>query len=265
MKNYIYILLFSIILSSCQDVIELDVASKASKLVVDGWIDSDSVPKIYLYKSQPYFESKEYPKVTGAIVTLNDGSNSVNLNESIAGSGFYTTNVMKGIVDKTYTLTIQYENKTYTSVSTMPKTIAQFDSIYFRPLPFGQPGQAPRIVTNFAYQEYPEKGNCYMARFSRNGVMDLKNLNFTDDQFINGNHITDVFVGEEVFSGDTIRLEAYGITKEYFGFLNQIISNVYQQQGLFSPPLAPYKGNISNDALGFFRTSGMIAKDTIVP
>jgi hypothetical protein len=67
MKNYIYILILSIVFSSCQDVIELDVASKASKLVVDGWIDSDSVPKIYLYISQPYFENKEYPKATGAI------------------------------------------------------------------------------------------------------------------------------------------------------------------------------------------------------
>lgn len=266
MKNIIYIFSFLIIVSSCTDVIELEVSSTSSKLVVDGWIDSDSFPKVHLYKSVPYFDNSGFPAVTGATVTLNDGTNTVNLAETAAGSGYYTNSTMKGIVGNTYILTILQDGKTYTAKSKMAKGIPAIDSVYFRPLPFGQkPGAPPRIITNFAYQENPEPGNCYMARFAKNDTMDLTNINFTNDQFINGNHIEDVFIGDEVKPGDKIRIETYGIPTDYFSYLNQIVSNQFRQQGLFSPPLAPYKGNISGDGLGFFRASEMISKDTIVP
>jgi len=82
---------------------------------------------------------------------------------------------------------------------------------------------------------------------------------------VNGTHLADVYVGDPVKPGDRVRLEAYGISPTYYNYLNQIINNVYRQQGLFSPPLAPYTGNVSNEGLGFFRASQMIAKDTIVP
>lgn len=264
MKSIVYIFsFFALMAASCQDVVQLNITSADSKLVVDGWLDSDSVPKVYLYKSLPYFETKEFPPVSGAVLYLNDGNQNYILSES--KPGFYTTAQVKGVRGKTYTLTIQSEGKTYLAEGTMPQGLPRFDSVYFRPLPFGPPQVKGKIFTNFAYTEPSTPGDCYMARFSKNDTTDLKDLNFTNDQFINGIEVKDVIIGDSVRKGDHIRLEVYGIPKEYYAYLSQIIDNVYRQQGLFSPPLAPFKGNVNNGGLGFFRVSSLIVKDTIAP
>lgn len=264
MKKLIYIFSFvSLIATSCQDVVKLDITAADSKLVVDGWLDSDSVPKIYLYKSLPYFEQSNFPPVSGAILTLSDGTNTYNLSEPTPG--FYTTSQLKGIRGVSYTLNITVDGKNYIAKGTMPQGLTRLDSVYFRPLPFGPPQIRGRIYTNFAYTEPPTPGDCYMARFSKNDTLDLKDLNFTNDQFINGVAVKDVIIGDSVVKGDRVKIEVYGITGDYYSFLSQVVDNVYRQQGLFSPPLAPFKGNISNGALGFFRISSLLVKDTIVP
>jgi hypothetical protein len=52
------------------------------------------------------------------------------------GSGLYHTHALKGIEGRTYTLTVQAENHTYTAQSTMPARVP-FDAIKVEEVIFG--------------------------------------------------------------------------------------------------------------------------------
>ena len=59
-RNIAFLLCIGLVLTSCEDNIDLDLDNGKIQLVVDGFIDSDSkVQTIKLSQSAPYFFNKE--------------------------------------------------------------------------------------------------------------------------------------------------------------------------------------------------------------
>lgn len=109
-------------------------------------------------------------------------------------------------------------------------------------------------------------GDNYIAYFYRNdsSFNTLSDLNFTTDQFIDGQQPKDVYIGRPVKKGDKVRVEVHSISKAAYDYYFQMVNNALRQQSLFAPPPAPYKGNISGDALGFFKASAVSSKEGVV-
>ena len=124
LKTIQILIVSTLLLSSCEKTIKIDLKSAQNKIVVQGNISSLPGPySIKLENTVNYYDSNTFPPLSGALVNIstNDGS-SENLAESSAG--VYKTNTLIGKPGKTYTLKIVAGGKTYTSIDRMPETVA---------------------------------------------------------------------------------------------------------------------------------------------
>ena len=105
-KISFFVLLSLIILSSCQDVVDLEVPDGDIQLVVDGWLtDEVGEKQILLSTTANYFNNTETPRVTGALVILKNEKGAVDtLAEKEAG--VYVTNYV-GQIGETYHIYIR--------------------------------------------------------------------------------------------------------------------------------------------------------------
>jgi hypothetical protein len=251
---------------SCTEKITVNVGETFTRLVVDGSIATDTTAyDITLTKTADYFYNAPSPKVVDATVAISDGINTFNLHETAPGiSGVYRTdNNFFGVPGKTYTLNIHLPVAIagiadYSSSCELVH-VAHLDSTkaVFHP-DFGDKG-AWEIR---AYAKDPgNEENYYMFHLYRNGKLltdSLHKVRVSNDKLFNGSY----FDGSVMYlrsdnpdgalvPGDTITLVMSGITKEYASFIQEC-----QSAGInipfFSGPPANIKGNISNEAIGFF-------------
>lgn len=279
MKKIIYTILTSIlILSACTEPYDTTLGSSYIRLVVQGSInDQYQVHQVLLTKSADYFSNKPAKKVTGANVLISDGDTNFQLHE--VSEGLYQTDTMAGIPGKTYTLTIDTEGKTY-EASCYLNYCPPIDSIrfgYYDLSDYDIIDSSAYILLNAMEPSTPD--NYYMWNVYRNGVLETDTLNevySSDDQFINGYYMYDAKVGwvRKVNTGDTITLEMLSITKEYYDYVNQVLTVTDWDMGPFGGPPANPNGNIheeidngndNDDPLGFFLAYSTYRINAIVP
>jgi len=128
-KRLYYLLLLGLL--SCTNQIELEQPDYETKLVVDGYIESNGFANVYLTKSSPFLT--EYDSVSiresfvnFANVTLicsNGDSEQLTLfrKNTFFPPFVYKSVRMKGIVGETYLLKISLEGKIITAITTIPK------------------------------------------------------------------------------------------------------------------------------------------------
>ena len=142
MKNIFFVFIFAIFLTSCTEVIEIDLNSSNPALVIEGSITNEAGPySIKLSKSVNYDESNTFPAVSGATVIISDDAGNRDTLTEGAG-GIYTTKYLQGVQGRTYNLFVKDGEKEYTSVSKMENMIT-LDSIYAFSFAGGGPGGPP--------------------------------------------------------------------------------------------------------------------------
>jgi hypothetical protein len=268
--NSLRILVASIILStltfSCTERIDLPLDESSVRLVVEGAVTTaKGIHKIYLSKSTSYYYNQEPPKVTGAFVSISDGENIYKLTEDLPGV-YLTSSDFYGVEGKTYTLSIKLASSIggfteYTATSTMPQgTVLDSVSLAFY-ADFGEAG----VWEVKCFMSDPQAANYYRFLTSRNEELLTDTLNkwfVTDDQFFNGtytygaaiNYLDQSSEEEMLIPGDTVTVELNTINREYYDFLTDAQIELQGSDPLFSGPPANIRGNISNDAIGFFAT-----------
>ncbi len=143
MKSYLRIILLIasgiFLFTSCEKEITIKLPEEPKKLVVEGWIENGKTPVVILTKSSSYFDPIDSAALFGsivsnAIVKVSDGIVTEQLTAVIDPSYFppfyYKGNTMVGEIGKTYTLSVEVDGKSYSAVTTIPKT-AKWDSLWF--------------------------------------------------------------------------------------------------------------------------------------
>ena len=278
-KRIFIILAVGIFAASCTEKINLKLDTTYTRLVVDGFIRSDSgVYTVNLTKPSDYFSNAPSPREVNATLTLSDGTNTFPLTETVPGqSGIYQTGPnFSGIRDKVYQLHITIAEviagtQDYTA-SCKLESVTRLDSIKteFNPN-FGKDGHWE--VKVYA-QDPPGRKNYYLMNLYRNNKLwsdTINKVNVTDNQFYAGKYIdgaTAFYINnsntfETLYPGDTIMVELSAITKEYYDFINQV-----KQAGFsipfFTGPPANIVGNISNNGVGFFAAYSSSFAKTVV-
>jgi hypothetical protein len=90
---------------------------------------------------------------------------------------------------------------------------------------------------------------------------------FFEDGLADGIWVQSIEVEDEdqdFQEGDILTLEMSGITKEYYKFIVAVQRENREQYPLFSGPPANARGNISNNALGFFPAFSVSYRSYIV-
>jgi hypothetical protein len=278
LKYGFWLLALGGLLSSCQDVVDLDLPEGDRFLVVEGWITNENRPHdVILTYTAAYFDDADPTPVIGATVFLRDdeGMETV-LDETSPGIYTYPDS---GVVGRSYQLEILLENgERYISKYEFLEEPAPILDIYWQ-LSEDEPdpdnGENPDDIYDvliFAIE--PEGlGDHYRWRSILNGVEQREPFDIfvTDDQFVDGNPIPEFNVTEDLYSlNDTVTIIQERISRDAFEFLSLLQQQTAFVGGPFDPPPAPIRGNIRNIndpddlALGFFGASARDRATTIV-
>jgi hypothetical protein len=264
MKKILAIALLGISAFSCTEKVNIKLDPNTVRLVVDGQISTDtSAFVINLTQTADYFSNAPVPRISGATVKISDGTETIQLTETLAGV-YATDSMFHGTIGKEYTLDILLKEPiagetAYSSICRLPD-VSNLDSIQaeFRS-DFGKKGMWEIHI--FA-QEPGNEANYYMFHMYRNGKLmtdSISKVVVSDDKYFNGSYInglTAMYINadhpwETLYPGDTIVLQMSGITKEYYDFIGEVQSAGFNIPFFMGPP-ANIVGNISKDAVGFF-------------
>ena len=279
-----------VVLTSCEDVIDLETEAGPEQLVVDGWITNEAGPQtIKLNWSASYFNNGPAKPVLGAEVTVTDDKGKIYKFEDVAGNGQYiwgkTNADTLGHVGRTYTLKIQNQADVYTAKSEL-KRVPAVDSIVYRneKLPF-DPDKGPRegYVAQFYARDFVGEGDNYWIKPLINGkpvVEKAVNISLAYDAAFSAGAPSDglIFIlpiresitTDSLYSaGASVGVELHSITNETFEYLKQIREQA-ANGGLFAVPISNIKSNVINadpkgiKALGHFGTSAVSRKETVI-
>lgn len=244
-NNILLIVLFSIVLLSCEKDIDIELPEADRKFVVEGSIEPGQPPFILLTKTEGYFDpidlnSLQNAFVHDATVFVNNGTNNIQLTEictnqlpdsllptvaeligvslvNLKSFGFclYTTldPLIFGEIGKTYSLSIQAEGENITSTTTIPIPVPM-DYYYYK----DQPGYSDYGYMWFKLNDPPTLGTAYRIYTQRKGIdsrfIPTGGGSVFDDHFFNGlNFEAFIWRGHEVNSTEE---EDLAETAEYF-------------------------------------------------
>lgn len=263
MKNLKYILLalFAISISSCEDVVDVDLNTAPPRLVIDASIvwqkgTAGNDQKIKLTTTTSYYETTS-PPVSGATVFITDSNNTVFNFVENAGTGEYLCANFLPVLNSDYVLTVIYDGQTYTATETL-KPVPTIDYIE-QNNEGGFTGDEIEIKTFIT--DNASTTDFYLWKYNPSYAV-IPAFGVGDDDFINGNQFFDLFISEDLESGQTLGISVYGISQTYHNYMNILLS-ISGGGGPFSTPTASLRGNIINQtnfdnyALGYFNVSEM--------
>ena len=255
-KIKLFIIITTVIaLASCEKVIDIDLNSASPQIVIEGNVYDQPGPYIVkLSKTVNFNESNVFPAVRGAWVII--GDNEGNLDTLLEKSpGEYYTSTLQGVVGRTYNLTVTAAGKTYSAVSTIPKSVS-IDSLYFG---VSEDKQVTSVSIN--YSDPVNVGNYYHIVEFINGER-LNGFDVVDDALNPGGiNIYEIFneKNDSLKTGDNVSVWLESIDRNVFDYLR--ISN--SGEGDAAPANPP--SNISNGALGYFNASSLSKKAIVYP
>jgi hypothetical protein len=263
-KLSIYILAgLLLLLSACQDVIEVPLNNTNPKLVVEGTITNQAGPYyVKLTETGDFYSTAPAPSVTDAVVTIADNAgNSEVLTHLADKPGTYATSSLQGVTGRTYKLTVMHKGQTYESQSKL-LPVTNIDKLEVRFVPKSPTKDEGYYIYFFAKEPRGET-NYYRFMIYENDSLynSINDLLITNDDFIKGD-IENLELGYPFQINDVVKLEMHSISKEVYDYYIGLINVYTNDGGLFSPPPVNPPSTISNGALGIFRASA-VASQTI--
>jgi Domain of unknown function (DUF4249) len=249
-KQYAGWLFFLLLVpASCQDVIELDLSDTDAQYVIEGAVTDQTGPFIVKIRQSVHFdEPNVYPEISGANVTIGDGSLSDTLREVRPGL-YETVRLKQGIPGRAYALSVEIAGKTFKAVSQMPYPVP-FEALTTTTGSFG--GSVSILaVPNFT--DPAGLGNHYRFVQWNNGRR-LPNIFVLDDRNSDGLRITrPLFTpgGDvETVMGDTLTVEMQSIDRATYKYLYALDASAGNGPNAGVP--ANPENNFGGAALGYF-------------
>lgn len=283
--KYTFIIgLFAMVFLSCEKDIDITLPESEKKIVVEGAIEQGVPPYVILTKTVGFFsptdlESYKNSFIKGALITVSDGTTTVQLDEfTIDGFTVYTTanTSIFGQVGKTYDLRIEAEGKVLTSTTTIPQP-QQMNYYYYK----DQPGFSNYGYLWFNQTDPPGYGNAYRIFTQRKG----KDQRFIpadgsvwDDNFFDGLTF-DAFIfrghepnstaeddnnetSEYFLQGDTVYIKFCTIDQPHFEFWKTFETAAFNEGNPFAAPTT-IRTNIEGGGLGVWGGYG-VTYDTLI-
>lgn len=272
MKLYkiIVIAIITIFVSSCEDVIDVNLKTTAPQLVVNASIEWKKATlgneqKIKLTTTTGYFD-KTIPTVSGANVTITSADNSIFNFTETPNTGEYSCANFAPVIDKQYVLTIVLNGQTYMATETL-KSVSTITSITQNDKG-GFTGDEIEIKSFFI--DPGNADNFYMLKF-KSSITVIPSYDIFDDSFTQGNENFGLYINEDIKTGDNLDITLFGISKRYFEYMRKLTAVAGSSSGgPFATAPATVRGNIVNQtnpenfAFGYFNVSETDFRNYIV-
>ena len=266
MKN-LYIVLIVLFFYGCTDVVDIKLDTANPKLVVEASINWQkgtvgNVQKIKLTNTSDYYTNKT-PVVSNATVTISNSLNVVFNFIEIPNTGEYICNNFVPILNETYKLTIVSNGKTFTATETL-KPIAEIQGI-IQSNTGGISSNEIQVNANFLDPAATE--DFYLFKYEYPSKI-KPDIYVTEDVFYNGNPFFSQSFNNDLKVGDTFKITHYGVSKQYYKFLEILlsISGNGGGGGPFQSPPVTVRGNVLNQTspddfpFGYFNLSEIDSK-----
>ncbi len=238
-----------LVASSCEKEIDVDLRSVPPRIQIEGVVKQDSLAKVRVSHTLDFSDNSGYPFLKDAIVVISDNAgNTETLQQD--NSGWYVAQNIKGVIGRTYNLSVKYEDKEYTSTSTMPPLV-KIDSLsmYRAPImnyavpivhftdPKGETNQYYRCLIFINGKQLPDLDEqAFSAQFMDGSPIHQFLPIFTNDQDV-----------DPIKQGDDILIEFQCIDKGAYDFF-------YTLRRVEDSSTNP-TSNITGGALGCFYAS----------
>ena len=256
-----------ILLTSCEDVIDISVPTAPERLVIEASLDWEkgtigNNQTIKLSTSTPYFETVINNNVIGAsvkVTNLNSGSEYIFIDQN---DGTYTISNFVPVISNTYALEVIYNEETYSATETM-MSVPEINSVEQSI----EGGFDDEVLDVTIFWDDPEnEENFYFVKFIEEGDL-FPILEDESDEFSNGNEMDEFFEKdreddddqEEFNPGDVVDISLYGISERYYNYIQLLIEQYDSGGDPFSSTPAEIRGNCinitspDNYAFGYFR------------
>lgn len=248
---------------ACEDPYKKSLLTEDTRLIaVEGMLTSENTTHLVKI-SHPYKTQNGVTlPVSGAIITVTEGTTIYTLTENPSGSGLYYTPPMPAVTGKRYLLQIIYDGKIYTAEDTPPP------------------------IEPLSQISYYKTGNDYSLDLTPSG----NHANYTNHEISwrntstctseTGCHAKIVFYDlktidvHEVYKPEkenlhfppnsTIVRTKYSLSATHKNFLRSMLSETEWRGGVFDVQRANTTTNLSDGAIGFFATSTILSDTTIV-
>lgn len=283
LKAQIFILLISIIVTGCTEIIDdIRLDSTRPRLVVEGYISTDTTRHmVKLSKMGDALMKDQVQVISNASVTISDGATTFNLTEDPSKKGtYFTAPDVFGVAGRTYSLLIKNVDinndqvmEEYTARSLL-KRLNPIDSIHVI-----YNNTNPRLFgwSINLYMMDPGQGrNFYLIKVLKNDQLltdSIFKYSIGDNTGFEGKYYDGFPVynlrqernDEKLTPGDKVTVELYGITEDYFSFITSYITDYYPKVPIFSGPSANIPTNIKpiDQAVGIFAAYSIKRKSVI--
>lgn len=261
------ILLLTLILVSCSDVIDVPVQMAPTRLVVEASIDwekgtTGNEQSIRLSTSTAFFNTTGNTAVAGASVIISNDANGDEFLFLDQNNGEYVTSEFVPILGQSYTLVIIHDGETYVAQETLNSVTDITDIYQGREDGFDD----EELEIHIEFTDPAEEANYYLFRFQKEGNL-LPEFEVGNDEFVNGNEIDWWYEVQEdedtdkvdvLQPGDVVSIEMRGISSAYNDYMEILIEQI-GGVGLFQATPVAVRGNCvnltnpDNYAHGYFR------------
>lgn len=272
---------FLLSLSSCRDVVELDVEAAPPELVLNGTLSNSSDLKVQLQSTAGFFDNQRFPSISGARVSLlEDGQEVTILTESDSLAGHYHA-PFRGSFNRAYQLRVEisgdYPEKVQgvwlSSIDTL-RPVPSIDSLKQAKLNRNTTPQA-FFEGDYAlmyFGDFPGKGDYYRIKRRLNDSAFAQDVILLNDEDFDG-----FYFGQGLFppiaiygpfeepengeDPDSLIVELQSIPADLEDYLTILQSQV-QTGSPFDAPPAFVIGNIYKEdapetfAFGYFKVVG---------
>lgn len=253
-------IVIAVALSSCTEVIDIDLNNAEKKYVIEGTItDKAGGCRVLITQTKNFDENNNFPGVGGAAVTITDNAgNATALMETSAG--VYEAPLLVAVAGATYTMHVTIDTASFTASSMMPVRVP-FDSLYITDETlFGGNWK----LANVEYNDPPGKGNGYLFVQRVNGVK-TKQIYTTNDDITDGNHQSiklylqpNTEDEDKLKTGDSVQVEMICLDAAMYKYWYSAGQSSTGSSQSASP--ANPVSNIQGNALGYFSAQAVEKK-----
>ena len=271
---HLHISVLILFLCSCKKDLSIETPTPTQQVVIEGYIEQDRYPRIYITKSSPYFQtidSMAMWKLLGSVAKVTIATKqdteilTLRSNFKQFPPYYFEGTEIKGKVGESYFLKVELHGKVYTSRTTISPSVALTAlAIHSNPTNslekfFGISFQDPINVKNY-YKIYAKRigidqdyMSCYLSTFT-DYLFDGKLNHF---EVLKGySPLVDKQMNRYFQLGDSISLKFCTINQEQFDYWKKIESLLTISSNPFGLSSADAPSMIDGGALGIWSGQG---------
>ncbi len=262
-QRVVFLLMFCLMLGSCEKVVDLKLKSIDAKYVIEGVVTNElGKCKVTITSTKDVNESNQFGGVSGAIVKIESKGVGYPLIETSAG--IYQSKTLKGVMGQTYLLTVSLNGQTFTAASTMP--IAEpFQNMYLGSGDFA----ATRTIVSVSYKDDADTKNYYWFQQYVNNIEQPRYAVVTDEYSVGQNIVASLIfenttgdTSKDLKKGDKLTVEMHAVEEPMYTYLFSLYGATGSDNG--TAPANP-ESNLKGGALGYFSAHTTQRRVLVIP